>query len=79
MNRSIKYEKPIVVAEIGCNHMGDVEVGKELILLAKQCGADYAKFQKRNPKELLTREQFDAPHPMQHNSDGKTYGEHREP
>ena len=76
MNMSAKYEKPIVVAEIGCNHMGDLEVARDLISLAKQCGADYAKFQKRNPKELLTQDQYESQHPMPHNSYGKTYGEH---
>ncbi len=72
------YEKPKVVAEIGCNHKGDIEIAKELIVIANQCGADYAKFQKRNPKELLSPEQYDAPHPNEMHSYGKTYGEHRE-
>jgi N-acetylneuraminate synthase len=73
-----KYSKPIVIAEIGCNHKGSFEIAKELIKLAKDCGADYAKFQKRNPKELLSKEQYNAPHPNPGNSYGKTYGEHRE-
>jgi len=73
-----KHQKPVVVAEIGANHKGDFEIAKELILLAKQCKADYAKFQKRNPKELLTPEQYNAPHPNPMHSYGKTYGEHRE-
>lgn len=74
----IEYEKPKVVAEIGCNHKGEMEIAKELIVLAKKAGADVAKFQKRNPKELLTAEQYNAPHPNPKNSYGKTYGEHRE-
>merc|ERR1712045_125089 len=36
------------------------------------------KFQKRTPKELLTPEQYNAPHPNPQNSYGATYGEHRE-
>ena len=36
------------------------------------------KFQKRNNKELLTEEQYNAPHPNPINSYGNTYGEHRE-
>jgi len=72
------YKKPIIVAEIGCNHMGDLEIAKNLINLAKDCGADYAKFQKRTPAELLTEEQYGTPHPAPHNSYGTTYGEHRE-
>ena len=58
--------------------MGRLDIAKELILKAKGCGADYAKFQKRNPKELLTPEQSLAPHPVPYNSYGSSYGEHRE-
>lgn len=75
---NFKYRKPIVVAEIGCNHKGDIEIAKELILLAKEAGADYAKFQKRTNKELLTPEQYAAPHPNPANAYGDTYGAHRE-
>ncbi|MFK7810738.1 MAG: N-acetylneuraminate synthase, partial [Saprospiraceae bacterium] len=52
--KKISYSPPKVIAEIGCNYMGDFEIAKELIRLAKSCEADYAKFQKRNSKELLT-------------------------
>lgn len=72
------YHAPIIVAEIGCNHMGKFETAKELIKLAKNCDAQYAKFQKRTPKELLTPEQYSAPHPVPYNSYGDTYGAHRE-
>jgi N-acetylneuraminate synthase len=78
MNFKFDYQKPKVIAEIGCNHMGKMELAKELIDLAKQSGADYVKFQKRNNKELLTEEQYNAPHPNPHNSYGDTYGAHRE-
>lgn len=74
----IVFQKPKVISEIGCNHMGDFEIAKELIALSKSCGADYAKFQKRNNKELLTEEQYNAPHPVPYNSYGSTYGAHRE-
>lgn len=68
-----------VIAEIGCNHMGDIEIAKEMIsVAAKVCRADVAKFQKRNNRELLTREQYNAPHPVPHNAFGPTYGLHRE-
>ena len=76
---SIKYEKPYIVAEIGCNHMGNMEIAKDLIETAAHfCKVDAVKFQKRCPKELLTEEQYNAPHPNPHNSYGATYGEHRE-
>ena len=72
------YKQPKVVAEIGCNHLGQMNIAKELIDLAKQSGAKYVKFQKRNNKELLTEEQYNAPHPVPENSYGDTYGAHRE-
>lgn len=72
------YKEPKIIAEIGCNHKGEMDIAKELIDLAKDSGAKYVKFQKRNNKELLTKEQYDTPHPVPENSYGKTYGEHRE-
>ena len=72
------YNKPKTIAEIGCNHKGDIKIAKELISLAKDSGADVAKFQKRNSIELLPKEQYDSPHPNPTNSYGNTYGEHRE-
>ena len=73
------YNKPFVIAEAGCNHMGQMEIAKELIITAATfCKADSIKFQKRCPKELLTPEQYNAPHPNPANSYGETYGAHRE-
>ena len=72
------YQRPKVIAEIGCNHMGEIEIAKELIVLAKECGADVAKFQTRDNKLLLPKEQYNAPHPVGENSYGNTYGAHRE-
>lgn len=73
------YNKPFVIAEAGCNHMGQMEVAHDLIeTAARFCKVDAIKFQKRCPKELLTPEQYNAPHPNPVNSYGKTYGEHRE-
>lgn len=72
-------KNPKVIAEIGCNHKGEMEIAKELIKVAKIfCNADVVKFQKRNNKELLTPEQYAAPHPNPVHAYGKTYGEHRE-
>lgn len=75
----MKYESPFIIAEAGCNHKGDMEIAKELIKTAAiYCKADAIKFQKRCNRELLTPEQYNAPHPNPVNSYGKTYGEHRE-
>ena len=73
------YKKPFVIAEIGCNHTGEMEIAKELIKIAKIfCNVDAVKFQKRNNIELLTEEQYNAAHPNPANSYGDTYGAHRE-
>lgn len=71
--------KPFVIAEIGCNHKGDMDIARQMIKTAAiYCEADAVKFQKRCIRELLTQEQYRAPHPNPVNSYGKTYGEHRE-
>lgn len=70
---------PIIIAEIGCNHKGDMQIAKEMIeTAATYCKADVVKFQKRCIKELLSPEEYNAPHPHPEYSYGKTYGEHRE-
>lgn len=75
----MEYREPEVIAEIGCNHKGDIKIAKELIKMAAvYCAADVVKFQKRCNRELLTPEQYNAPHPNQANSYGETYGAHRE-
>ncbi|MCI9176592.1 MAG: N-acetylneuraminate synthase, partial [Lachnospiraceae bacterium] len=73
------YKKPYVIAEAGCNHMGQMEVAKDFIETAAHfCKVNAIKFQKRCPKELLTPEQYNAPHSNPVNSYGDTYGAHRE-
>lgn len=70
---------PKVIAEIGCNHKGQMDIAREMIMTAALfCKVDVVKFQKRCPKELLTEEQYKAPHPNPMHAYGKTYGEHRE-
>ena len=43
-----------VIAEIGVNHNGSLSKAKKLIKIAKDCGADYAKFQIYDPNEIVT-------------------------
>jgi sialic acid synthase len=78
MKFKFDYKEPKIIAEIGCNHMGQMDIAKELIDLAQQAGVKYVKFQKRNNKELLTESQYNAVHPVSSNSYGDTYGAHRE-
>lgn len=70
---------PKIIAEIGCNHKGDLAIAKEMIMTAALfCKVDVVKFQKRNNRELLSEAEYNAPHPDPANSYGATYGEHRE-
>lgn len=70
---------PKIIAEIGCNHKGDMQIAKDMIeTAATYCKVDVVKFQKRCIKELLTPEEYNAPHPHPEYSYGQTYGEHRE-
>ena len=66
-----------VIAEIGHNHQGSVERAEELFALAKHCGVDAVKLQKRDNRRLFTRALYDSPYDNE-NSFGATYGEHRE-
>jgi sialic acid synthase SpsE len=65
-----------IVAEIGLNHNGKLEIAKKLIEEAVKAGADAVKFQKRNIDKLLIKEWIDKPY-FGPNSFGNTYGEHR--
>ena len=49
MVKSMSKKKIQIVAEIGCNHKGDIGIAKELLKVAAYSGVEVAKFQKRNP------------------------------
>ncbi len=46
-----------IIAEIGINHNGDIEIAKKLIDVASVAGCDYVKFQKRNPDVCVPEDQ----------------------
>ena len=46
--------------------------------LALFCVVKFVKFQKRDNRSLLSKDEYNKPHPNPENSFGKTYGEHRE-
>jgi N-acetylneuraminate synthase len=48
-----------IIAEIGINHNGSVDIAKQLIDAAKDAGADAIKFQKRSPRVCVPRDQWD--------------------
>lgn len=66
-----------VIAEIGHNHQGNLETAKEMFKVAKECGADAVKLQKRDNRQLYTGAGYNKPYENP-NSYGATYGEHRE-
>jgi len=49
-----------IIAEIGINHNGSMDLAKILIDIAKECGADVAKFQLYNPYSLLKKDDFSS-------------------
>lgn len=72
-------DAPFLIAEIGCNHGGSLDVAREMTRVAAQfCGVPCVKFQKRCPRGVLTPEEYARPHPDPAHAYGPTYGAHRE-
>jgi len=55
------FSKVFVIAEIGINHNGDINIAKELILMAKKSGCDAVKFQKRTIEIVYSEEELNKP------------------
>lgn len=75
--RPIGEGKPtFIIAEIGQNHNGDIQIAKKLIEQAQKIGADCVKFQKSSLEDKFTttalERQYDSIH-----SYGNTYGDHK--
>ena len=71
-----KGHPAFIIAEIGINHQGNVNIARELVKTAKECGANAVKLQKRSIPRILTKEGLEMPYDNR-NSFGKTYGEHK--
>ena len=54
-------QKPLLIAEIGINHNGDIKLAKKLIDLAKKANFDCVKFQKRDIDLVYSKEILDSP------------------
>jgi N-acetylneuraminate synthase len=61
MINSYGGDMPIfIIAELGINHNGDLQIAKDLIKLAKDAGCDAVKFQKRNLNLVYSKEFLDS-------------------
>jgi N-acetylneuraminate synthase len=59
-NRFIGDNEPIfIIAEIGINHNGSVQIAKKMIEAAHSAGCDAVKFQKRTPELCVPKDQWD--------------------
>ena len=70
-------QTPFIIAEIGNNHNGNLELALELIKKAKECGVDAVKFQVKDIESSFPKELLDKPYENE-NSFGRTYREHKE-
>jgi sialic acid synthase len=66
-----------VIAEVGQNHQGDLDIAREYIRMLAFEGADAIKFQTRNNRYLFSSEAYEAPYTSE-NAFAETYGAHRE-
>lgn len=58
-NKTIGDNNPVfIIAEIGINHNGDIEIAKKMIVGAKYAGCDAVKFQKRTPELCVPKDQW---------------------
>ncbi|GAA0353714.1 N-acetylneuraminate synthase family protein [Bowmanella denitrificans] len=53
------YRRPYVIAELGSNHNGDMDLARKLILEAKEAGADCVKFQSWSKETIFSRKKYE--------------------
>jgi N-acetylneuraminate synthase/sialic acid synthase len=69
--------KPLIIAEVGQNHQGNLKLAKEYIEVFSKLGANAVKFQTRDNKTLFSEKAYNKTYDSE-NSFGETYGKHRE-
>ena len=69
-------EDVYIIAEVGQNHQGSIELAKQYIETFARLGANAVKFQMRDNEYLFSTSALQRPYDNE-NSFGKTYGEHR--
>ena len=52
-------KKTFIIAELGINHNGDIDIAKKLISIAKNSGCDAVKFQKRTIDIVYSKSELD--------------------
>ena len=77
INRESTHVEPFIIAEVGQNHNGSLDLAREYIRVFSNSGADAVKFQTRNNRYLFSDEAYSAPYNSE-NAFGATYGSHRE-
>ena len=50
MESLLRRDRPSLIGEVGINHNGSLQIALDIIKMAKSCGVDYVKFQKRSPQ-----------------------------
>jgi N-acetylneuraminate synthase/sialic acid synthase len=70
-------EEAFVIAEVGQNHQGSLDIAREYIRIFAFEGADAIKFQTRNNRYLFSNDAYEAPYASE-NAFDETYGAHRE-
>jgi sialic acid synthase len=70
-------ETPFIIAEVGQNHNGNLDLAREYIKVFARLGADAVKFQTRNNKYLFSKDSYEEDYNSE-NAFAKTYGAHRE-
>lgn len=53
------YSKPYIIAELGSNHNGDMELAKKMIIESKEAGADCVKFQSWSKDSIFARKKYE--------------------
>ena len=67
-----------IIAELGTNHMGDIQNAKKLINAAAFAGCDAVKLQKKNVEKIYTKEFLDSPIESPWGSTQRDMRQHRE-
>ncbi|MCF0225968.1 MAG: N-acetylneuraminate synthase [Methanobrevibacter sp.] len=69
INYDFNFDRTFIIAEIGVNHNGDVDLAKKMIKSASECGVDAVKFQTFNSNDLVSKNAKKAKYQEESNDD----------